>query len=168
MNYRRLGRANLQVSEVSLGTVELEMDYGIPVQGEQRRPSESEAVKLLNAAVDRGINFIDTARVYGESEAIVGRALKSRRNEIILATKVDHTRQERDTVGALRKRVETSVADSLRDFRPKLSICYIFTTLPSRRFRVANWWRLFRRHNARGKCVSSAHRHTAKPRHWLP
>ncbi|HIL69018.1 MAG TPA: aldo/keto reductase, partial [Verrucomicrobia bacterium] len=108
MNYRRLGRANLQVSEVSLGTVELEMDYGIPVQGEQRRPSESEAVKLLNAAVDRGINFIDTARVYGESEAIVGRALKSRRNEIILATKVDHTRQERDTVGALRKRVETS------------------------------------------------------------
>ena len=64
------------------------MDYGIPVQGEQRRPSEADAARTLNCALDLGINLIDTARAYEESEAIIGRALKSRRNEYILATKV--------------------------------------------------------------------------------
>lgn len=88
MNYRRLGRTNLQVSEISLGTVELGMDYGIPVQGEQRRPSEADAARTLNCALDLGVNLIDTARAYGNSEAIIGRALKSRRNEYILATKI--------------------------------------------------------------------------------
>ena len=68
MNYRRLGQTNLQVSEISLGTVELGMDYGIPTEGAHRPPSEAEAAKLLNRALDQGINLIDTARAYGKSD----------------------------------------------------------------------------------------------------
>ena len=114
MNYRRLGRTDLQVSEISLGTVELGMDYGIPVRGEHRQPSEAEATHLLNRALDLGINLIDTARAYGESEAIIGRALKSRRNEYVLATKIGSLSWEGYTSKKLRERVETSITELLR------------------------------------------------------
>ena len=76
MNYRRLGRTGLQVSEISLGTVELGLDYGVPVAGEHLRPSEENAARLLNRALDIGVNFIDTARGYGISEEVIGRALE--------------------------------------------------------------------------------------------
>ena len=79
MNTRRLGRTGLQVSEIGLGTVELGLDYGVPVAGEHLRPPEENAARLLNRALDLGVNFIDTARAYGASEEVIGRALKSRR-----------------------------------------------------------------------------------------
>ncbi len=88
MHRKRLGKTNLQVSALSLGTVEIGLDYGISEQGEARHPSEADAHKLLHFALDRGINLIDTARAYGEAEAIIGRALKTRRREYILASKV--------------------------------------------------------------------------------
>jgi aryl-alcohol dehydrogenase-like predicted oxidoreductase len=88
MKTRRFGRTGLQVSEISLGTVELGLDYGVPVAGEHRRPPEEDAARLLNRALDLGINFIDTARVYGASEEVIGRALSTRRSEYILCTKV--------------------------------------------------------------------------------
>ena len=65
MNYRRLGRTNLQVSEISLGTVEIGLDYGIPIEGDQLRPAEADAAHLLHGALDLGVNLIDTARAYG-------------------------------------------------------------------------------------------------------
>ena len=82
MNYRRLGRTGLQVSEIGLGTVELGLDYGVPVAGEHLRPPEEHAARLLNQALDLGVNFIDTARAYGASEEIIGRALKGRRERV--------------------------------------------------------------------------------------
>lgn len=85
---KRLGRTNLQVSALSLGTVEIGLDYGISEGGETRRPSEQDAHDLLHFALDHGINLIDTARAYGDAEAIIGRALKTRRSEYILASKV--------------------------------------------------------------------------------
>lgn len=88
MHRKRLGKTNLQVSALSLGTVEIGLDYGISEQGEARHPSEADAHKLLHFALDQGINLIDTARAYGEAEAIIGRALKTRRREYILASKV--------------------------------------------------------------------------------
>ena len=57
MNYRRLGRTNLQVSEISLGTVELGMDYGIPAQGAHRRPSGAEARPLAQPRARFGRQF---------------------------------------------------------------------------------------------------------------
>ncbi len=131
MNYRRLGRTNLQVSEISLGTVELGMDYGIPVQGEHRQPSEAEAARLLNCALDLGVNLIDTARAYGGSEAIIGWALKSRRNEYILATKISSLSWKEYTGIELRKQVETSITESLRALQTDIiDLLYIHNATP--------------------------------------
>ena len=94
MRYKRLGRTNLNISELSLGTVELGLDYGISHNGDARRPSEIDAARLLHFALDRGINFIDTARAYGEAERIIGAALKERRHEYVLASKVLPGRNE--------------------------------------------------------------------------
>jgi len=84
MKYSRFGRTGFEVSKISLGTVEIGMDYGIAGS----RPDEGEAARLLHRALDLGINFIDTARVYGEAEAIIGRAISERRKEFVLVSKV--------------------------------------------------------------------------------
>jgi aryl-alcohol dehydrogenase-like predicted oxidoreductase len=114
MNYRRLGRTGLQVSEISLGTVELGLDYGVPVAGEHRRPADADAARLLNRALDLGVNFIDTARAYGVSEDVIGRALKSRRREYTLATKLAAIREEGQSDRELRQQVRNSISASLR------------------------------------------------------
>ncbi len=88
MDYRRLGRTGLQVSALALGTVELGLDYGIAVPGEFGRPTEAAAIRLVHSALDSGINLIDTARAYGESETVLGHALRGRRGAAVLATKV--------------------------------------------------------------------------------
>jgi aryl-alcohol dehydrogenase-like predicted oxidoreductase len=116
MNYRRLGRTGLQVSEISLGTVELGLDYGVPVGTEHLRPGEAEAALLLNRTLDLGINFIDTARVYGTSEEVIGRALRTRRNEYILCSKV--AAPPLDVRGqALAQHVRDSIGTSLRNLQ---------------------------------------------------
>lgn len=70
-----LGRTGLQVSRVGMG--------GIPIQ----RPPFEEAVRVLQRGLDLGINFIDTAIGYGDSEERVGRAIAGRRDQVIVATK---------------------------------------------------------------------------------
>ena len=81
MPYRSLGRTGVQVSPLCLGA----MNFGSPT-------TEDDSLRIIDAALDGGINFIDTANVYngGESERIVGRALQrnGRRDEVVLATKV--------------------------------------------------------------------------------
>jgi len=79
MRYRVLGRSGISVSELCLGT----MNFGGPTD-------EAEARRIIEHALENGVNFIDTANVYteGRSEEIVGRALEGRRDRVILATKV--------------------------------------------------------------------------------
>lgn len=114
MNYRRLGRTGLRVSEISLGTVELGLDYGVPVGGEHLRPPEERAAHLLNRALDLGVNFIDTARGYGASEEVIGRALKTRRKEYILATKLAPIKETELNDREAREKVKGSIVESLR------------------------------------------------------
>lgn len=114
MNYRTLGRTGLQVSEISFGAVEIGLAYGIPVDGVVTKPSEKEAHELLHAALDMGINFVDTARAYGESEEIIGRALKGRRDQYILATKSSHFTDRGLSVDGQQKAVQYSIETSLR------------------------------------------------------
>lgn len=114
MNDRYLGRTGLQVSEIGLGTVELGLDYGVPVAGEHLRPSAEHAARLLNRALDLGVTFVDTARAYGASEEIIGRALKGRRSEYVLASKLAPIRDEGQSDRELREQVNASVAESLR------------------------------------------------------
>jgi aryl-alcohol dehydrogenase-like predicted oxidoreductase len=80
MEYRTLGRTGLKVSVFSLGTA---------VFGPWGNEDEAACTRLVHDALDAGVNLIDTADVYGEgrSEQILGRALRGRRDEIVLATK---------------------------------------------------------------------------------
>ncbi|MYT34181.1 MULTISPECIES: aldo/keto reductase [unclassified Streptomyces] len=81
MRRTTLGRTGISVSRLCLGTMML---------GAWGNADHDDAVRLVHTALDAGINFIDTADMYsgGESEEIVGKALKGRRDDVILATKV--------------------------------------------------------------------------------
>src|SRR6266699_5041193 len=81
MEYRPLGRTGVQVSKLCLGTM---------MFGAWGNSDHDDSVRIIHAALDAGINFVDTADVYsdGESEEIVGKALKGRRDDVVLATKV--------------------------------------------------------------------------------
>ncbi len=113
MKYRSLGRTRLRVSEVSLGTVELGMEYGLKAGGEPGVPAETDARDLLNRALDSGVNFIDTAALYGNSEEIIGRALKGRRSEYVLATKCVHRLEEGLDYAESRRGIAASIDRSL-------------------------------------------------------
>ncbi|WP_439657328.1 aldo/keto reductase [Lentzea sp. HUAS TT2] len=81
MQTRPLGRTGIQVSPYALGTMLLN-SYG--------NPDQDECVRIVHRALDSGINFVDTADVYGpdgESETILGKALRGRRDDVVLATK---------------------------------------------------------------------------------
>jgi aryl-alcohol dehydrogenase-like predicted oxidoreductase len=80
MEYRNLGHTGMYVSELCLGAM---------MFGAWGEPDHEKAVQIIHRALDAGINFIDTADVYsqGESEVIVGEALRTRRDDVILATK---------------------------------------------------------------------------------
>ena len=113
-HYRELGRTGLSVSPLALGTVELGMDYGIPVPGEYGQPSSAAAERLVHAALDGGINLIDTAQAYGSSESILGRALRGYRTRVVLATKAT-VQTERKTLrgDALRRAMWAGLENSL-------------------------------------------------------
>jgi len=87
MKKRRLGRTGWEISVVSFGAIKL------PQLGQR------ECDRLLNRAIDLGINFIDTADCYGDSEEKIGNALNRRRKDFYLSTKVD----ERDGPGVSKK-----------------------------------------------------------------
>jgi len=93
--YRILGRTQLSVSEISLGTVQFGMPYGIPgPNGRLPELSEKESLGVIRRAIEAGVNFLDTARNYGTSEAVIGRALKKRPEEIYVATKLEPLAEE--------------------------------------------------------------------------
>lgn len=121
MQKRRLGRTNLHVSEISLGTVEIGMKYGIAAPGSSTQPDELVAQTLLNRALDLGINFIDVAPVYGESEEFIGKSLKNRRKEFFLVSKVYIPHSEAMSPAEIRSEVISSVTGSMK----RLATTYI-------------------------------------------
>jgi aryl-alcohol dehydrogenase-like predicted oxidoreductase len=108
MKYRTLGRTGVKVSPFCLGT----MMFGV-----WGNADHDDSVRIIHRALDAGINFVDTADVYsaGESEVIVGKALKDRRDDVVLATKVHFPLGEgRNNSGNSRRYVLKAVEDSLR------------------------------------------------------
>src|ERR671928_2167584 len=81
MDHRSLGRTGVKVSPLCLGAM---------MFGAWGNADHEDSIRIVHRALDAGINFIDTADVYsrGESEEIVGKALKGRRDQVVLATKV--------------------------------------------------------------------------------
>jgi aryl-alcohol dehydrogenase (NADP+) len=82
LRYRSLGKTGIKVSAYCLGAM---------MFGGMGNPDHDDAIRIIHKALDAGINFIDTADRYsrGESEEIVGKALKGRRDDIVLATKIN-------------------------------------------------------------------------------
>lgn len=109
MNYRQLGRTDMRVSEVSFGAWAIGGSWG-PVKDE-------ESYAALNRAVDLGVNFIDTADVYGDgrSEQLIGRLLNERKEEIFVATKAGRRLSPHTADGYNRTNLEAFVDRSLRN-----------------------------------------------------
>jgi aryl-alcohol dehydrogenase-like predicted oxidoreductase len=108
MKYRTLGRTGIEVSTYCLGTM---------MFGAWGNPDHDDSVRIIRKALDAGINFVDTADVYshGESEEIVGKALKGRRNDVVLATKVHYPMgDDPNQRGNSRRWIITAVENSLR------------------------------------------------------
>ncbi|MCS5732897.1 aldo/keto reductase [Herbiconiux daphne] len=109
MQYRPLGRTGMKVTPYALGAMML---------GSFGNPDRQEGVRIIHRALDGGINFIDTADRYGDSEEVVGEALVGRRDEVVLATKfwgpVDDDVNHR---GASRRWIRQAVERSLRNLR---------------------------------------------------
>lgn len=116
MEYRKFGRTGIKVSPLCLGT----MNFGY-------RTDETDGIAIVHAALDAGINFIDTANIYGRpahgsmdglgaSESIVGKSLPGKRDRVILATKVSSPWYFRDinSQGLNRKHIMEMVEGSLK------------------------------------------------------
>jgi aryl-alcohol dehydrogenase-like predicted oxidoreductase len=112
MRYRILGGTGIEVSVHSLGT----MMFGAE-PNTAGNPDHDDCARIIHAALDQDINFIDTADAYsdGESEEIVGKALRGRRDEVVLATKVHFQMGEgRNRSGNSRRWILKAIEDSLR------------------------------------------------------
>ncbi|MFD1715707.1 aldo/keto reductase [Amnibacterium flavum] len=109
MHYRTLGRTGIKVTPYALGAMML---------GSFGNPDRGEGIRIIHRALDAGINFIDTADRYGDSEEVVGEALAGRRDDVVLATKfwgpVDDDVNHR---GASRRWIMQAVERSLRNLR---------------------------------------------------
>ncbi len=113
---RTLGRTSIHLSEIAFGCVEIGLPYGIGVKDEAGMPTEKEAIRLLHAAVEGGINFFDTARLYGKSENLLGKAFGDRRHQIVLSSKCRHFRNHDGSLPGdrdIRALIEASVKESL-------------------------------------------------------
>jgi aryl-alcohol dehydrogenase-like predicted oxidoreductase len=125
---RPLGKTGIHVSEIAFGGVEIGMPYGIGVNTPDDMLSEAEAMHLLHAALDSGINFFDTARQYGKSESIIGKAFRDRREQVVLTTKCKHLR-ERDgrlpSPAELRKNLDASFIESLKELQTEYIDLYM-------------------------------------------
>src|SRR4051794_8762518 len=109
MEHRPLGRTGVSVSKLCLGAM---------MFGPWGNPEHDESIRIIHAALDAGINFIDTADVYsgGESEVIVGKALADgKRDDVVLATKINFPMgDDANRRGNSRRWIVREVEDSLR------------------------------------------------------
>jgi aryl-alcohol dehydrogenase-like predicted oxidoreductase len=108
MRYRTLGGTGIEVSAYCLGAM---------MFGAVGNPDHDDCVRIVHAALDHGVNFLDTADMYsaGESEQIVGKALRGRRDDVVLATKVHFQMGEgRNRSGNSRRWILKAVEESLQ------------------------------------------------------
>jgi aryl-alcohol dehydrogenase-like predicted oxidoreductase len=107
MHYRPLGRTGIKVSPYALGTLMFASSVG--------NPRHEDSIRIIHKALDAGINFVDTADAYGDSEEVVGKALKGRRDDVVLATKVSRPMGDGPNQhGASRRWIVHAVENSLR------------------------------------------------------
>ena len=110
MNYRTLGKTGLEISEISLGTWQVGCKWGSAVD-------KKKAERIINLAIDKGVNFIDTADVYsgGLSEQTVGNVVRSRSEEVYIATKCGRQLNPHTNAAYTKKALRKFVEDSLKN-----------------------------------------------------
>jgi aryl-alcohol dehydrogenase-like predicted oxidoreductase len=109
VQYRTLGRTGIKVSPYALGTLMFATTMG-------NDPADS--ARIIQKAIDAGINVVDTADAYGDSEEVVGKALEGRRDDVVLATKFGRPiGQDPNRQGASRRWIVAAVEGSLRRLR---------------------------------------------------
>jgi aryl-alcohol dehydrogenase-like predicted oxidoreductase len=109
MNYRPFGRTGWQVSEISFGAWAIGGNWG--------QVSEADAIDALHAAIDHGVNFIDTADVYGDgrSERLISQVLKDRSEEVVVVTKAGRRLDPHVAEGYNRQNLTAFVDRSLKN-----------------------------------------------------
>lgn len=107
MNYRELGRTGWKVSDISFGAWAIGGAWG--------QVSDEESLAALNQAIDSGINFLDTADVYGDgrSHRLIAQLKKSRKEEIIVATKIGRRLPKQTVEGYSRANITSWIEDNL-------------------------------------------------------
>ncbi len=115
MKKRKLGKTGIEVSELAFGCVSLGLPYGIGVNGTADMLPMDESISLLRTAVERGINFFDTARAYGTSEQLLGEAFKGNRDKVVICTKAGHFKSK-DADGIC-KELNASLGESLKQLQ---------------------------------------------------
>jgi len=110
---KKLGRTDLMVSRIGLGTVEMGFPYGI---GPRSALSEKEAIEFLKSAVKIGITFIDTAHFYGTAEEAIGKSGIAKLDGVVIATKCGHVLDRAEDVSPedLEKQVREEVEGSMQ------------------------------------------------------
>jgi aryl-alcohol dehydrogenase-like predicted oxidoreductase len=107
MQYRTLGRTGIKVSPYALGTLMFATAVG--------NPDPDDSARIIHKALDAGINFVDTADAYGDSEDVVGKALQGRRDDVVLSTKFSRPiGKDPNRRGGSRRWIITAVENSLR------------------------------------------------------
>jgi aryl-alcohol dehydrogenase (NADP+) len=107
MQYRTLGRTGIKVSPYALGALMFATSVG--------NPDPEDSIPIIHKALDAGINLVDTADAYGDSEEVVGRALKGRRDNVVLMTKFSRPMgADPNQQGGSRRWIMTAVENSLR------------------------------------------------------
>ena len=114
MKYNYLGKSDLNVSEIGFGCMSLPAN-------------ENEAVNIIHEAIEKGINYFDTADVYdkGNNEIIVGKALSAKRNKIVLASKVGNVAKNDGSPGFNWNPSKKHILESIHDTLKRLNTDYI-------------------------------------------
>lgn len=146
MKYRRLGKTDFRISEVSLGTWQVGGKWGEPFD-------DKLADQIINTAIDHGVNFIDTADVYSEglSEKAVARVVKSRPEEVFIATKCGRRTQPHTAEAYSPEKLVAFVEDSLQNMGLETLDLIQFHCPPSEIYAQDTYFETFDRLREQGK-----------------
>jgi|GEM_PF-1326918 len=112
MQKAKLGKSDHYVSRIGLGTVQFGLDYGFTP-----KKTQAEVDAILNCASENGINFIDTAREYGDSEKKIGRFLRTHTSDFIIATKLRKISESESRGKNIRESIHSSIETSLTEMK---------------------------------------------------
>ncbi|OHB54182.1 MAG: hypothetical protein A2Y12_17050 [Planctomycetes bacterium GWF2_42_9] len=107
-----LGKTGISVSQIAFGGAPIGFPYGLGVKGESDLLQETDAIAILKQAFENGINFFDTAPNYGRSENLMGKAFKSIRHDVIIATKCPRILDDNGCIYSF-KNLKSLITDSL-------------------------------------------------------